>query len=205
MQPSWTHRPHGEEPDPEFFHRMSPPENEVPVVLPVGRLVARTADAAVAVTRLAVYSTGVLLDLVVRARPDTLRMTDLHSMMWRPGDGPPGLLLGLEFADGTRVDNNRRQGSMDGVTFALQGGSGNEHSVDQGWWLHPLPPAGPIRLVVRCAALGIDETSVELDGDAVRRAAGEVVELWPWTPPRPNDEEPVQRWPEIPGDSWFAD
>ena len=200
MRETW---PYGG-PDAEYFRRMTPPENEIPVVLPVGRLLARGPDAAIAVTRLQVYSTGLLLDLVVRVRPGAIPTADLHSMLWREAAGPPGLLIGLELADGTRLDNHRRQAPTDGPVFNPQGGSGNEHSVDQSWWLHPLPPEGPIRLVARCTALGIDETSTEIDGTDVRRAAGQVVELWPWTPPRPAGEEPAPSWPELPEDSWFA-
>jgi hypothetical protein len=193
-----------EEPDPEFFRRVGPPENELPVVLPLAVVLGRTADVAVALTRLAVFSAGLLIELVVRVRPGAVPMADLHQMLWRDGGGPPRMLIGLELADGTRVDNNRRQGPMDDVVFTSQGGSGNENSVDQGWWLYPLPPPGPMRFVVRCPELGIDETSAELDGAAVRRAAQDVVGLWPWTPPRPAAD--ARALPlDVPGDSWFAD
>ena len=188
----------------EHLRSASPPENELPVVLPLAAVLGRSEHAAMALTRIAVFSTGVLIDLVVRVRPGALPMADLHEMVWRSGGGAPRMLIGAELADGTRVDNDRRQGPMEDVVFSSQGGSGNEHSVDQGWWLAPLPPAGPVRFVVRCPALGIEETVTELDGAAIRRAAEEVVELWPWTPPEPAREE-SGRHPDVPPDSWFAD
>ena len=76
--------------------------------------------------------------------------------------------------------------------------------MEQGWWLSPLPPEGPLRVVVRCAELGIPETSAELDGTAIRRAAAGVVVLWPWErPPEPGADEPLPP-PDLPPDSWFA-
>jgi hypothetical protein len=193
----------GDEPDPEFFLRIGPPQNEIPVVLPLTEVLARTPDAAVALTRMAVFSTGALFDLVVRVRPGVFPRADVGDLLWRRGGGPAQMLIGLELADGTRLDNNRRQGPTDAVVFMQQGGSGSEDSVDQGWWLHPLPPPGPLRFVVRCPDLGIEETSTEFDGAAVRRAAEGVTELWPWTPPRPAADERGLP-PEVPGDSWFA-
>ena len=192
-----------EEPDPEFFRRMGPPENEIPVVLPLAAVLTRTPDVAVALTRIAVFSTGLLIDLVVRGRPGAVPAADILQMLWSYEGGSPRMLIGLELADGTRVDN-RRQAPMDDVVFTPQGGSGNEYSVDQGWWLYSLPPSGPLRVVIRCPELGIAETSTELDGAAVRHAVGDVVELWPWTPPR-SVEDRRGLPPDVPDDSWFAE
>jgi len=66
-----------------------------------------------------------------------------------------------------------------------------------------VPPPGPLRLVLRCPDLGIEETVVELDGAAMSRAVSDVVVLWPWEPPRyerPESLPPV----DLPPDSWFA-
>jgi hypothetical protein len=190
-------------PDAEYFRRMAPPENEIPVDVPVNAVLGRSADAAIALLRVQVYSTGVAFDVVIRARPGTLGMAELHELLWDHGFGGPAVLFGLQFADGRRVDNLERVGTMDDVVFTRGGGSGNEYSVDQGWWLHPLPPEGPIRAVVRAEALGIPETHTELDGAAILRAAADVVELWPWVPPVPaRDERGLP--PEVPPDSWFA-
>ena len=58
-------------------------------------------------------------------------------------------------------------------------------------------------MVVRCAALGIEETATVLNGTAIRRAAEDVVVLWPWTPPDPGPPESPPP-PDLPPDSWFA-
>jgi hypothetical protein len=42
-----------------------------------------------------------------------------------------------------------------------------------------------------------------LDGSAIRRAASDVVTLWPWTPEEPPDFDGSQP-PDLPPGSWFA-
>jgi hypothetical protein len=84
-----------------------------------------------------------------------------------------------------------------------RGGSGGMRTVEQGWWLTPVPPAGSLRFVVRCPTVGIEETVVEVDATPLQRAVHDVVELWPWTPP-PNPAPPEPPAPDLPPDSWFA-
>lgn len=188
---------------------MAPPENEIPVAVPLNTVLARTDDVALAVLGLQVYSTGLSVDLALRARvPATGPEGDLGRFLF----GPPsrraaGLLVGLEFADGRRITNTGPPfpgaAGEHGFVFHPGSGSGGPLAADQSWWLSPLPPVGPVRVVVRCEPLGIAETSTVLDGEAIARAAAGVVELWPWTPapePTPPWEEP----PDVPGDSWFA-
>ncbi len=49
-------------------------------------------------------------------------------------------------------------------------------------WAHPLPPDGPVTLVVSWPAQGIEEARAELDGAAIRAAAQRAVTLWPEGP-----------------------
>jgi hypothetical protein len=198
-------------PDEEFFRRMSAPENEVPVALPLNTVLARTDDVAIALQRLSVYTTGVSFDLVVRLRPDAARTggLGLDELFWGPrhGRGQHGFLLGVEFADGRRASNlTGRPGPVPGDEIVLTpgGGSGGEASVEQSWWLNPLPPEGPLRIVVRCPELGIDERSIVVDGTAIRAAAQAVVVLWPWAPPPESGPYDPPAPPDVPDDSWFA-
>ncbi|SDY53566.1 hypothetical protein SAMN05660209_03071 [Geodermatophilus africanus] len=196
------HWPYGE-PDDELHRRIEPPENEIPVALPQNVLLARTDDVAVALLDLHVLSTGVSFHLTVRARAAALRRVDhrLTELVWNHGPRGGRFLLGVEFSDGRR-GSSLPMGSSEGVLLHSRGGGGGETSVDQRWWLSPLPPEGPVRVVVRCPELGIEETSAELDGTAIRRAAEQVVELWPWEPEPPHREPPPP--PDLPDDSWFA-
>ena len=198
-------------PDHEFFRLMSAPENEIPVAVALNTVLARTDDVAVALQRLSVYTTGVSFDLVVRLRPDAPQAAgrDLNELIWGHGPAPVqgGFLLGVEFADGRRASNLAgRHGPPlgEGIVFAQGGGSGAMSSVEQSWWLHPLPPEGPLRFVVRCPALGLDESSIVLDGAAIQAAARDVVVLWPWTPPPESGPFEPPAPPDLPDDSWFA-
>ena len=193
-------------PDEEFHRRMSAPENEIPVALPQNLLLARTEDAAVALVGLQVYTTGVSFTLVIRLRPGSQLVAgrSLNGLVWEHGPGSGRLMMGLELSDGRRVSTLRLPGGAEGVVFASGGGSGGEASVEQSWWLSPLPPEGPLRFVVRCAELGIEEASAVLDGTAIRRAAEDVVTLWPWAPPPEHRHAEPPRPPDVPADSWFA-
>jgi hypothetical protein len=188
--------------DDDTLRRESAPQNELPVALPQNVVLTRTDDAVVALLGMQVYSTGVAFDLGVRVRPGSLSGAELHDVLWRPGTPP--LLVGLELADGTRVDNVDEPRPGGDVVFRQGGGSGSENSVDHSWWLSPVPPAGPLTVVVRCPALGLPETSTVLDGTAIREAADRVVTLWPWEPPRRRGPDLPASPPEIPEDSWFA-
>jgi hypothetical protein len=119
------------------------------------------------------------------------------------GDVPGRLLLGVEMADGRRATTVFGRDTSDGVVFHGGGGGGGQLSVDQSWWLSPLPPEGRLRFVVRCAAVGIEETITELDATVIRQAADRVEELWPWSPPDPGGHSPPPP-PDLPPGSWFA-
>ncbi len=193
------------EPDDDVQRRLRAPENEVPVALPQNLLLARTDDVAVALIALQVHTTGVAFELTVRMRPSARQHFPhgLDELVWRHGPGGSRFLLGVEFADGRRASNLPGVGGGD-VVFHPGGGSGGVATVEQSWWLSPLPPEGPLRFVVRCAELGIPEASVVLDGTAIRRAADDVTTLWPWEPlPGYGDHEPPPP-PDLPDDSWFA-
>ena len=195
-------------PDPEWFRRMMPPENEVPVALPMNTVLARTGDIALALLGLQVYSTGLSFDLTVRVRPAGAGRLPVREAMWghrHPfAPEPGGFLLGVELADGRRVSSMEGRDPGAEIVFAERQSSWSDTGGEQSWWLNPLPPEGPLRFVVRCAEMGIAETAVELDGSAARAAASGVVTLWPWEPPSfdvPPDPPPP---PDLPSDSWFA-
>jgi hypothetical protein len=198
--------------DDEQFRRFSAPENEVPATVPVSAVLARSDASALTLTGVQVFSTGIGFALSLRCRPEALPdgRPDLHDLLWR---GRPGqdtaLLVGVEFADGRRASNlpgRDRFAAAAGpedLVFTQGSGSGHQLTVEQEWWLSPLPPAGPLRVVVRCDLLGLGETSTELDGAAIRAAAEDVVVLWPWVSPS-SVEPPEPPAPDVPGDSWFA-
>lgn len=192
------------EPDPDVLRRMSEPENEVPVAVPLNTVLARTDDAAIALTGLQVYSTGVSFQLAVRVRfPLEPAHRGLSELVFDHGfPTADRLLLGVELADGRTASNVMGRPGRGDVVFHPGGGGGGQLSVDQSWWLSPLPPDGPLRLVISCAALGLPESSTVLDGSLIRRAAADVLTLWPWS--APDHDRPPPPAPDLPADSWFA-
>jgi hypothetical protein len=192
----------GDGPDEEYLRRMSPPENEIPVAVPLTVLMARTGNVAVALLGLRVHTTGISFDLTVRVRPEAASAYDLDGLLWAHRRDRAPFLLGVELADGRRASNLHEGEGDGGVVFTQSSSSGGPTAVDQTWWLSPLPPQGPLRFVVRCTELGIEETATEVDAATIARAAGQVVTLWPWSPPP--RYEPTSEPPDLPPDSWFA-
>lgn len=192
-------------PDEDFLRRHDAPENEIPVALPISVVLARTDDVAVALFGPQVYTTGVSFTLVVRVRPSSPLGSGhaLNELIWEQRPGAGRFLLGVELADGRRASSGSMRRRDSDLVFHSGSGSGGQASVEQTWWLSPLPPEGPVRVVVRCAELGIEESVTELDGSAIRRAADDVVTLWPWEPPP--EHRPVESpAPDVPPGSWFA-
>jgi len=66
------------------------------------------------------------------------------------------------------------------------GGGGSSRTWDGNFWVHPLPPDGPVTFVVSWAEHGVAEARAELDGAAIGTAAARAVTLWPEEP----DSEP---------------
>ena len=105
------------------------------------------------------------------------------------------LRLGVLYADGRRTATNSGHSpcaDADDEHLILQqnGGGGNQLAWDQVFWVHPLPPEGPVTLVTSWLEHGAPETRAELDGNAIREAARRAVVLWPDEP----DAEPAGSW-----------
>src|SRR3954469_11118249 len=98
----------GQGDDDEQFRRIQPPENEVPAVVPVSTVLARTDGSALTLTGVRVFSTGLGFILALRCRPEALPAgeVDLGSLLWRGRRGAGSeLLLGVAIADGRRANH----------------------------------------------------------------------------------------------------
>lgn len=197
-------------PDPEQVRRWSAPENEVPAPVALTAVLARTGDVAIAVVGVQAYSSGVAFTLAIRLRHERVlpRRRDLHDIVsgWHgPAEGQ--LLLGVEFSDGRAASTagfGRPPSAGSGLDQPLlvqAGGGGSERNHDQDYWLAPVPPPGPLTLVLACGGPGIDETVVRLDGDLLVQAAARAEVLWPYEPPA---ESAWTEEPDLPGDGWFG-
>jgi len=182
-----------------------PPSNEVPGSVAFDPVIASTDGYVVFCSGLQVYSTGIRMNLELRARENRRheRLFDAFH-----GEGPDQMLLGVEFADGRRGTNlGWRRGRGDatggGVTVACGGGGGSENAVDAEFFIAPLPPPGAVRLVCAWPSKGIADTVTELPAVEIAEAAERVRRLWP---PRQHDDEPEPEPdpPQLPAGSWFA-
>jgi hypothetical protein len=68
------------------------------------------------------------------------------------------------------------------VLMQSGGGGGSAESgrvtMNNAYWLWPLPPSGTLHLFVEWPRLGIALSSADLDGDAIRNAASGSEPFW---------------------------
>jgi hypothetical protein len=197
---------------------MSAPDNELPAGVGLTALLRRTDDAAVGITQIEAFSTGFRFTLAVRLRqappnraPGALFM--LVSRHVHPGIEIPvedRLLLGIEYPDGRRA-STLQSALMPGpgavvdseqLVLVQHGGGSDERSVDQTYWATPLPPEGPVAVVLAWPGFGMPESQTVLDGAAIRAAAARSHILWPPQPAR-QPREPLS--PPRPATGWFAE
>jgi len=192
----------------QWVRMMHPPENVSPGVVPLGGLLARTADAAVAVEAIAVYPGGLSLTLVSRLR----RKDDIQA--WRNERMMPGrsteVFLGAEYADGRRASSidhfdPERFDSADndvGSPRLVSGsGGGDGGRFDSRYWLAPLPADGDLTLVCTWEAQAIIDARMVLPLADITDAASRPVELWPLQ----TDDQPYTPAPPTPPSSgWFS-
>lgn len=220
----WTSHRGGsdrERPTPEQIERWrrrnQAPENEIPAGVGVAAVLGRTEDAAVGLTQVEAFSTGFRFNVAVRVRRLPAQLAHGGLFMLISGHGRPGvevpledrLLLGVEYANGDRAS------SLEGMRFpgevpddderrlilSHQSGGGGDLTVDQSYWVSPLPPDGPVTFVLSWPGFGMPESRTELDGALIIAAAARSVRLWP---EQPGFEPPEPPPPPRPSTGWFS-
>jgi hypothetical protein len=168
-------------------------ETVIPGSVPAEVIVVRTEQVAVAVGSVRAYPNGFEFTVHVRMRRE-------DETAW-PGAGDPfdrqqrdpqgredPLRLGILYADGRRTATTSRRWPLgddtDNGDLILHsgGGGGGGRNWDSEFWVHPLPPPGPVTLIISWLKYGIGEASTELDGGAIAEAATRAVVLWPQDP-----------------------
>ncbi|HTA01513.1 MAG TPA: hypothetical protein VK802_14095 [Streptosporangiaceae bacterium] len=181
-------------PPPDPVRRRRPawmrPEAVIPGSAPGEAVLIRTDEVAVAVGSVRAYPNGFEFTVHVRLRREDETSWPGHSDVFqRPRPGPEGdgsqLRLGILYPDGRRAATTgghwRPTDHDDDGRLLLQqgGGGGGSRGSDWDFWVHPLPPPGLVALVASWRHHGIAESRAELDGAAIRAAAGRAVSLWP--------------------------
>jgi hypothetical protein len=175
----------------------------IPASVPAEVVLIRAEQVAVAVGSVRAYPNGFEFTVHIRLRREDESSWPGHSDPFerhRPRRGTQWnddqLRLGILYADGRRAATTgplyRPPDDADDGRLVLQQGGGGGSSCGQDWdfWVHPLPPDGPVTLVASWVQHGIAESRAELDGAAIRAAAERAVTLWPEEP----ESEPGGAW-----------
>lgn len=165
----------------------------IPGVVPAELVVARSAQAAVVVSRLSAFPDGfaVTVNSYVHRSVKRTRRAHLHPMMWHgmidPGEPIPDELLrfGVAWPDGGRATNLDGWGhDWPDATEPAHGldsrsGGGSDLEYAQEYWAWPLPGPGELRFVVEWPAFGIPETTASIGGELLVEAGARARPVWP--------------------------
>jgi hypothetical protein len=180
-------------PPPEPPRRRRPvweqPEAAIGGVAPGETVLARSDEAAVGVSGFWAFPNGFGMTLAVVLRRDDERGGGMvfHRIHERvPGAEIPDefLRFGVLFADGTSATNLGERhysphASLAPPVLMQRGGGGGGRRFDYRYWVWPLPPAGPMTLVVEWPWKGIAETRTEIDTQPILNAATRAIQVFP--------------------------
>ena len=143
------------------------PDTVIPVSVPAELLLVRTDQVAVAVGSVRAYPNGFEFTVHTRRRQVDEEI-DLFGDPFSPHRrvrGAPGpgdaLRLGLLYADGRRTATTSSRVPHDDSSEQLvliQQGGGSARRWDHDFWVHPLPPDGPVTWIASWLEHGVTET-----------------------------------------------
>ncbi len=179
-------------PAPETVRQPRPvwmqPDHVVPGSVPGELLLIRTDEVAVAIGCIRAYPNGFEFTVHVRTRGEAESgsgpgFNDPFDRFGRRSKTPGDVLqLGLLYADGSRGATTGGFGTKGDVVLTPGGSGGSARRWDGNFWVHPLPPDGPVTFVASWIERGAAEAQAELDGAALRAAVARAVILWPEEP-----------------------
>jgi hypothetical protein len=167
------------------------PGGVIPGVTPAALSLIRTDKVAVAISGLRAYPNGFEFTVHARVRHEDLPWgvspTDSTADPRTRQAPDKALRLGVLYADGHRartadyrphplVDHRP---SSEYLTFLEVGRDGTDRQWNGDFWVHPLPPDGPVTFVASWLLYGMAEARAELDSSVIHEAAGRAVILWP--------------------------
>jgi hypothetical protein len=168
------------------------PNGVFPGLSPVGLILARTDEMALAVGNVLGYPNGFEFTVNARLRHEQFvwGKSPLDPLADARTGPQPGnaLRLGVMYADGRRARTSSHRpipvDAADDEQLILRevGTGGTDRQWDGRFWAHPLPPAGPVTFVASWLLYGMAETRVELDSSVIHEAADRAVILWPDEP-----------------------
>lgn len=160
-----------------------PPQDEVGVLALSSFLVARTPEVVVAVRGITAYSDGLHLSVVVLFA-DEQKAEVIEYSMNDFSRSPGRFRFGTVFADGRAATTGTRDapvvetGDPDGTALVLLRSESRGLQWNGEYWLHPLPPGGPLVVGCRWPDRAIPETLVEIDPAPLLAAAATSRPVW---------------------------
>ena len=163
-----------------------PADGVLAAIVPAGRFLIRAQHLVVALSHVAAYPNGCMLEVQVGARTG-VRGLDPHAH-----EAFDPLVFELRFGDDITavMDDDAPwralgQGPLMLMRYGLQSTAGPDEET--GWradgalrlWLHPLPPPVTGTLSIIAPSLGPEPAACPVDGRAVVAAAGHAQPYWP--------------------------
>lgn len=166
------------------------PEAVLPAVVAANLVLARTGDVAVAIPVIRVYPSGFGFHLAVR-----LRVADESGrLMWafeglfgapRGGPSDEAFRLAVEYPDGRVATKPGPHGLPPEpdreLVLSHEGGGGGGRTWNVDYWVHPLPPPGPLAFSCEWPGGAVPVSRVEIDAQQLLDASTRAIPLWPET------------------------
>jgi hypothetical protein len=187
-------------PEPPQPPWIGPAENVLGAGVGLALVLARTDDVGVGLSGIVAEPNGVAFELDFRRRfgafPDTEWGKPFPPAYPGESRDERDFRFGVQFSDGRKATDLRESPSPDPLDLSdpatrsprltpRGGGGGGRHAAQQGYWLWPLPPPGPLAFVCEWRAVGIPLTRVEVDAAPIITAASRATVLWTLPDPDP--------------------
>ena len=175
-----------------------PPSDILGCAVPIQQFVARTDSAVVALPHAIAFREGCILNLDVAVQRGSLDKSAWDGLIegsFRRDFERTGieadLKLGVRFPDGSRATTldhafrgwahptDRPEPPMLIEAGAQSSGGDLSYQSHKRLWLWPLPPPAPFEFVIEWPSMGIDPSSIQVDGSAIARAAEQALPYWP--------------------------
>jgi hypothetical protein len=185
LGPMSSPAPPSEQPTPRTPTWLTPPDNEIPCVVALNRVLVETGELVVRVPHASVYRDGVDVAVIIQSSPFATpvdpRASDEPQFSVDLGDGPV-------LAQGSRELGPLLAQRVTPPVLRRREGGGVRGRRTLLLWLWPLPDGGRIALGMQWPSAGVAGATVELDGAGLRSAARHAREAWPdprpeWRPP----------------------
>jgi hypothetical protein len=173
-----------EPPEPSFPERkawMGPPDGWAGGWVPWHVVLFKTANLHCSLSGGEAYPTGASFSLILRSQPDPDDAGPFDRILSFVLGGAEGPRLGIGFADGRKAVMGglpRSEEGPEGPVLMPGGGGGGGDTLHTSLWLSPLPPPGPLDVVVSWETQNIAEQKFEFDGAELVAAAERAEKLW---------------------------